>query len=232
MTTKVRWSSMPRVSIVQDEENSKENENGSEESDGSLSADDNDAADCRKKGPNHGTNGCANESGRIPLTAYLRGPYPTFSLVPVDTEKFLWERFQQYSWTKNKDNEIYFVWLERRQWKIHEKLGKPPTASQLFECVHRRNMGEGDFVDNKLRFVWEKYDIAIHEKYDSNVSQPEINIETWREAIPGPCKGGRLYALGIQRKSLHEDITSSGLPNVPYDGQVDFITLQEEFRST
>ncbi|CAA3015386.1 Hypothetical predicted protein, partial [Olea europaea subsp. europaea] len=59
-------SSMPRVSIVQDEEDREENENGSEESDGSLSTDDNDAADCRKRGPNHGTNGSADESGRIP----------------------------------------------------------------------------------------------------------------------------------------------------------------------
>ncbi|CAA3033620.1 Hypothetical predicted protein [Olea europaea subsp. europaea] len=76
---------MPRVSIVQDEKDSDENENASED-----------------------------ESARIPLTvggnrfitisascvvsanlkAYLGGPYPTFSLVLVDTKKFLWERFQ------------------------------------------------------------------------------------------------------------------------------------------
>ncbi|XP_022869403.1 uncharacterized protein LOC111388822 [Olea europaea var. sylvestris] len=121
MTTRVRRSSMPRVPRVQDEEDNYWIENGFEDTDGSLSANENDGLDCRKRGPNHGTNVCADESGRILLTvegnrfitilascavsanlkAHLEGYYPTSSLVPVDTKNFLWERFQ------------------------HEKLGKP-----------------------------------------------------------------------------------------------------------
>ncbi|CAI9778818.1 unnamed protein product [Fraxinus pennsylvanica] len=133
---------MPRVPKLQDEEDNDWIEKGSEDTVGSLSANDNDGLDCRKRGPKHGINVCADESGRIPLTvggimkytlvyhvhllvngtrfitisashavsatlkAYLGGPYPMFSLVPVDTKKFLWERFQQkYSWPKIKDNE-------------------------------------------------------------------------------------------------------------------------------
>ncbi|CAI9784837.1 unnamed protein product [Fraxinus pennsylvanica] len=69
MTTRVRWSSMPRVPTVQDEEDSDWMENGSEDTDGSLSADeDADGEDCRKRGPNHGSNVFADESGRISLT--------------------------------------------------------------------------------------------------------------------------------------------------------------------
>ncbi|CAA2977961.1 Hypothetical predicted protein [Olea europaea subsp. europaea] len=63
-----------------------------------------------------------------------------------------------------------------------------------------------------LLVVQEKYDNAIQEKYGSNVSQPEIGIEAWCEATQVPCKGSRLYGLGIQRKSLHKDVTSSGSP--------------------
>ncbi|CAA2969128.1 Hypothetical predicted protein [Olea europaea subsp. europaea] len=255
MTTKVRWSSMPRVSIVQDEEDSEENENGSKESEGSLSADDNDAADRRKRGPNHSTNGCADESGRIPLT-------------------------QQYSWPKNKDNEVKAAWntastdrlqdifclaqkkamenskseniidwkgygppwlsvehwndiIEKKRnnegWKKKSKLGRDNRLTIKSGTITKHTAGSIKIAVHKQRL--EKYDIAIHEKYGSNVSQPKIDIEAWGEAIPGPSKGGRLYGLGIQRKSLHEDVTSFGLPNVPYDGQVDFINLQEEFHS-
>lgn len=59
---------MPRVPRVQDEEDNYWIENGFEDTDGSLSANENDGLDCRKRGPNHGTNVCADESGRILLT--------------------------------------------------------------------------------------------------------------------------------------------------------------------
>ncbi|CAI9769391.1 unnamed protein product [Fraxinus pennsylvanica] len=159
MPSQVRWSSMPRVPMLQDEEDNDLTETGSESIDISLSSEDNDGPDGRRRGPNHNTNGRPDESGRTPLTvggnrfitpwasravsanlkSYLGGPYPTYSLVPVDIKKLSWERFQ------------------------HEKLGKPPTASQLFERIHRRNKGEGDFVDNKSRIVYETYDNAINE---------------------------------------------------------------------
>ncbi|CAI9764809.1 unnamed protein product [Fraxinus pennsylvanica] len=114
MTTRVRRSFMFRVPKLQDDEDNDWIENGYEDTDGSLSADHNDGLDCRKRGPNHGSYVCVDETGRIPLTvgdnrfitisasrsvsaklkAYLGGSYPTFSLAPVDAKKFLWERFQ------------------------------------------------------------------------------------------------------------------------------------------
>ncbi|CAI9775236.1 unnamed protein product [Fraxinus pennsylvanica] len=165
---------------LQDEEDNDLTETGSKSIDISLSSEDNDGPNGRRKGPNYGTNGRADKSGRTPLTvggnrfitpstsravsanlkSYLGGPYPTCSLVPVDIKKkLLWERFQL---------------------RLHEKLGKPPTASQLFERIHRRNKGEGDFVDNKSRIFYETDDNAINEKYGSNASShPEIDIEAW-----------------------------------------------------
>ncbi|CAI9753299.1 unnamed protein product [Fraxinus pennsylvanica] len=68
MTTRVRWSSMPRVSRLQDEEDNDWIQNGYEDTDGSHSVDDNEELDCGKRGPNHGSNVCPDETGRIPLT--------------------------------------------------------------------------------------------------------------------------------------------------------------------
>ncbi|KAL2526951.1 Uncharacterized protein Adt_12005 [Abeliophyllum distichum] len=278
MPNRVRWNSMPRGPRLQDEDDNDWSENGFEtDTEASPSAEDNEGSDGRKRGPNLGTNGRADECGRTPLIvgdnrfitpsasravsanlkAYLGGPYPTFSLVPNDTKKLLWERFeQQYSWPKHKDNEVVKAWntastdrlrdifcvarkkanessgsdntksksgrdnrltlksgtitkhtggsitIAAHKLKLHEKLGKSPTASQLFECVHRRKKGEGNFVDNKSRIVYEKYNLSIDEKYGLDMStQPKFDIHAWCEATEG----------------LEENAS--------------FITLQEEFRS-
>ncbi|CAI9764518.1 unnamed protein product [Fraxinus pennsylvanica] len=68
MPSQVRWSSMPRVPRLQDEEGNDLTETGSESIDISLSSEDNDGLDGRRRGPNYGTNGRADEYGRTPLT--------------------------------------------------------------------------------------------------------------------------------------------------------------------
>ncbi|CAI9756064.1 unnamed protein product [Fraxinus pennsylvanica] len=96
---------MPRVPRLQDEEDNDWIENGYKDTDGSLSAMIMMDLIVEKRVP---TTVLMLVQMKLEeflllanLKAYLGGSYPTFSLVPVDTKNFLWERFQ------------------------HEKLGKP-----------------------------------------------------------------------------------------------------------
>ncbi|CAI9764754.1 unnamed protein product [Fraxinus pennsylvanica] len=169
MTSRVRWSSMPRVPRLQDEEDNDWIENGYEDSDGSLSADDNDGLDCRKRGPNHGSNICADETGRIPLTvgdnrfitisascsistnlkAYLGGPYPTFSFVSVDTKKVLLGKIPDESLDlDNHIRSVYQYWLKAKnagysisdRWTIGHLIETLTPCDKRIEKLIQENM--------------------------------------------------------------------------------------------
>ncbi|CAA3020177.1 Hypothetical predicted protein [Olea europaea subsp. europaea] len=193
MSRLVRWTSMPRVPRLQDEEDNGWTETGSEDTDISLSSEDNDRPDEHWNeiiGKHWNNEGWKKKSklGRDNRLTVKSGTI-----------------------TKHTASSIT---IAAHKLRLYEKLGKPPTAAQLFERVHRQKKGEGDFVDNKSQMVYEKYENVIHDKYGSNVSsQPEIDIEAWCEASQGPSKGGRLYGLGIHYPRLHKVGISS-----PYDG--------------
>ncbi|XP_022884911.1 uncharacterized protein LOC111401420 [Olea europaea var. sylvestris] len=105
MSRLVRWTSMPRVPRLQDEEDNGWTETGSEDTDISLSSEDNDRPDGRKRGPNHGTNGCPDETGD-------------------DRNNTHGQKIRRTKWRKHGTPpqligcETYFVWLELRLRKI------------------------------------------------------------------------------------------------------------------
>ncbi|CAA2982811.1 uncharacterized protein LOC111397521 [Olea europaea var. sylvestris] len=99
MSHRVRWNSMPRVPRLQDEEDNGWTEAGFEDTNISLSSEDNDRPDGRKMGPNHGTNGCPDETGRIPL-------------IMGDDRRTKWRKHGILP--QLIDCETYFIWLELR----------------------------------------------------------------------------------------------------------------------
>ncbi|KAG8382892.1 hypothetical protein BUALT_Bualt05G0126500 [Buddleja alternifolia] len=131
------------------------------------------------------------------LRGWYNGVWPTFTKIPDRVNQELFDLF------KSKKNG-----------------GNPVLFEKTFERCHRRNKGQGPFVDKKLKNTLETYT----EKLKQNQSQSDgptmlpsvkasciIYPEAWAEASSGP-KFGRCYGFGTSySESSSSSIHSSSI---------------------
>ncbi|KAG6521552.1 hypothetical protein ZIOFF_018675 [Zingiber officinale] len=146
----------------------------------------------RRRGPNHGFQIPTNIDERTQINVVMnkfvenevpreitndikgviKGVWPTWKKVPNHIKDLLWKNF------KKKD------------------LGRNVDEFDVFERMHKRKQGIGEFVDNKSARVSEQY--KERQNVDDQSTRPSFNLKSWCDVVGDPCKG-RVYGFGLNQ---------------------------------
>ncbi|KAG6485562.1 hypothetical protein ZIOFF_054122 [Zingiber officinale] len=158
----------------------------------------------RRRGPNQGSQIPSNidEQTKIHVTmnkfveidvpreitndikGMIKGSWPTWKKVPNDIKDLLWENFKlRYKWDNFTDREM----------KKKKDLGREVDEFEVFERMHKRKQGTGEFVDNKSARVSEQYRERLN--VDDHITPPSFDLKSWCEVVGGQYKG-RVYGFG------------------------------------
>ncbi|KAG6496238.1 hypothetical protein ZIOFF_044096 [Zingiber officinale] len=77
--------------------------------------------------------------------------------------------------------------------RMKKDLGRDVDEFEVFERMHKRKQGTGEFVDNKSARVSEQY--KERQNVDDQSTQPSFNLKSWCDVVGDPCKG-RVYGFG------------------------------------
>ncbi|KAG6479782.1 hypothetical protein ZIOFF_063256 [Zingiber officinale] len=129
----------------------------------------------RRRGPNHGS--------QIPTNIDER------TQINVVMNKFV-ENEVPREITNDIKGVIKGVWPT---WKKKKDLGRNVDEFEVFERMHKRKQGIGEFVDNKSARVSEQY--KERQNVDDQSTRHSFNLKSWCDVVGDPCKG-RVYGFG------------------------------------
>ncbi|KAH7672015.1 putative transposase Ptta/En/Spm plant protein [Dioscorea alata] len=117
--------------------------------------------------------------------------------------------------TKHTGGSIPFMVHAER---MEKELKRKPTYGELFNRTHKREKGQGDFVDHKSKNVSETYTSSMSQKYGSDeANHPEFDPEVWCDAIGGrETTRTHFYGFGITPRGKNFVSTSINVGDASY----------------
>ncbi|XP_039137411.1 uncharacterized protein LOC120274941 [Dioscorea cayenensis subsp. rotundata] len=117
--------------------------------------------------------------------------------------------------TKHTGGSIPFMVHAER---MEKQLNRKPTYGELFNRTHKREKGQGDFVDHKSKNVCESYTSSMSQKYGPDeANHHEFDPEVWCDAIGGQgTTRTHFYGFGITPRGKNFISTSINAGDASY----------------
>ncbi|XP_074586903.1 uncharacterized protein LOC141842803 [Curcuma longa] len=80
--------------------------------------------------------------------------------------------------------------------RMKKDLGRDVDEFEVFERMHKRKQGTGEFVDNKSARISEQY--KERQNADDHSTQSSFNLKSWCDVVGDSCKG-RVYGFGRKK---------------------------------